>query len=93
MIDCSHANCCKDYRRQADVAADVSRQVASGDRIIIGVMIESHLVGGRQDIVPGVDLAYGKSVTDPCLGWEESIPLLDALAQAVRQRRQTQSGK
>jgi 3-deoxy-7-phosphoheptulonate synthase len=93
MIDFSHANSRKDYRRQAEVAADVSRQIAAGDRTIIGVMIESHLLGGRQDIVPGVDLVYGKSVTDPCLSWEESVPLLDALAQAVRQRRQTQSGK
>ncbi len=87
MIDCSHANSRKDYRRQGEVAADVAGQVAGGEQRIIGVMIESHLQAGRQDIVPGKELAYGQSVTDPCLGWEESVPLLDELADAVRKRR------
>ena len=87
MIDCSHANSRKDYRRQAEVAADVARQIAGGDQRIIGVMIESNLEAGRQDIVQGEELTYGQSVTDPCLGWSESVPLLDVLAEAVRKRR------
>jgi len=88
MIDCSHANSRKSYERQVEVAADVARQVSEGDRRIVGVMIESYLEAGRQDLVPGKELAYGQSVTDPCLGWKESVPLLDALAAAVRTRRQ-----
>ncbi len=87
MIDCSHANSRKDYRRQAEVASEVARQMGAGEQRIIGVMIESHLQAGRQEIVPGKELAYGQSVTDPCLGWEESVPLLDTLAEAVRKRR------
>jgi 3-deoxy-7-phosphoheptulonate synthase len=70
-----------------EVAADIGRQLAAGERRIFGVMIESHLQGGRQDIVPGKDLVYGQSVTDPCLGWEASVPVLEGLAEAVRQRR------
>jgi 3-deoxy-7-phosphoheptulonate synthase len=88
MIDCSHANTEKSYQRQAQVAGEVGAQMAAGDGRIIGVMIESHLEAGRQDIVPGKELVYGKSVTDPCLGWEESVPVLEALAAAVRKRRQ-----
>jgi 3-deoxy-7-phosphoheptulonate synthase len=87
MIDCSHANSQKDYRRQAEVAAEVGAQIAGGERRIVGLMVESHLRAGRQDIQPGRALEYGQSVTDPCLGWEESIPLLEGLAEAVRQRR------
>jgi 3-deoxy-7-phosphoheptulonate synthase len=88
MIDCSHANSQKSYQRQAEVAADIGRQLAGGERRIVGVMIESHLEAGRQDLVPGKELVYGQSVTDPCLGWAESVPLLDALAESVRKRRQ-----
>jgi 3-deoxy-7-phosphoheptulonate synthase len=88
MIDCSHANSGKDYRQQGEVAADVGRQLASGERRIVGVMIESHLEAGRQDFVQGKPLEYGKSVTDPCLGWPESVPVLETLAEAVRRRRE-----
>jgi 3-deoxy-7-phosphoheptulonate synthase len=88
MIDCSHANSQKSYQRQAEVAADIGRQLVGGERRIVGVMIESHLEAGRQDLVPGKELVYGQSVTDPCLGWAESVPLLDALAESVRKRRQ-----
>jgi 3-deoxy-7-phosphoheptulonate synthase len=87
MVDCSHANAAKQYQRQADVAADIGAQLAGGDRSIVGVMVESNLVEGRQDIVEGKPLRYGQSVTDPCLGWEASVKLLDTLAGAVRKRR------
>jgi 3-deoxy-7-phosphoheptulonate synthase len=87
MIDCSHANASKDYRRQGEVAADISRQIAGGERRIIGVMIESHLREGRQDLVPGKALSFGQSITDACLGWEASVKLLDVLAAGVRERR------
>jgi 3-deoxy-7-phosphoheptulonate synthase len=87
MIDCSHANSRKDHRRQIDVAADVARQVAGGDTRIIGLMLESHLNPGRQDLTPGQPLAYGVSVTDACIGWDETLPVLRDLAAAVRARR------
>ena len=87
MIDCSHANAAKDYRRQGEVAADIGRQIAGGERRIVGVMIESHLLEGRQELVAGKALAFGQSITDPCLGWEDSVKLLDALAASVRERR------
>ncbi|MFN3738672.1 3-deoxy-7-phosphoheptulonate synthase [Hydrogenophaga sp.] len=88
MVDVSHANSSKQHRRQIDVAADVAAQVAAGDARIVGVMIESHLHEGRQDIVPGQALQPGVSVTDACIGWEQSVPVLDGLAAAVRARRQ-----
>jgi len=87
MIDCSHANAAKDYRRQAAVAADIASQIAGGERRIVGVMVESHLVEGRQDLEPGRALAFGQSITDACLGWDDSVKLLNALAEAVRARR------
>jgi len=87
MIDCSHGNSQKDFRRQPDVARAVAAQVAAGSAAIIGVMIESHLVEGRQDLQPGRSLTYGQSVTDACLGWEATAPLLEELAAAVRRRR------
>jgi 3-deoxy-7-phosphoheptulonate synthase len=87
MIDCSHANSQKDYKKQVDVAADIAGQIAAGERRITGVMIESHLKPGRQDHKPGVELQYGQSITDACLGWEESVPVLGQLAEAVRKRR------
>ena len=87
MIDCSHGNSSKQYQQQITVARDVGSQVASGDARIIGVMVESHLHAGRQDHAPGCKLAYGKSITDACLGWDESVTLLEALAGAVRARR------
>jgi len=87
MIDASHANSRKDPKRQLEVCADVADQLSRGDTRIIGVMIESHLVGGRQDLVPGQPLTYGQSITDGCLGWEESQECLKALATGVRERR------
>jgi len=87
MIDCSHANSNKQYQRQIAVADAVGEQIAQGDRRIIGVMVESHLQEGRQDLVPGQPLAYGQSITDACLGWEDSVALLESLAERVRQRR------
>jgi 3-deoxy-7-phosphoheptulonate synthase len=87
MIDFSHANSRKQPDRQLEVCTDVCQQVANGGHHIIGVMVESHLVGGRQDIVLGRSLEYGQSITDACIGWEESVGLLEQLAQAVTTRR------
>ncbi len=88
MIDFSHANSRKDYRRQMEVCADVATQIAGGDRHIFGVMVESHLVEGRQDQKPGCELNYGQSITDACIGWDDTVSLLHSLADAVRTRRQ-----
>ena len=87
MIDCSHANSEKDYRRQSEVAQAVGKQLAGGERRIVGLMVESHLEEGRQDIQPGKPLKFGQSVTDACLGWEASVALLEGLAAAVKERR------
>lgn len=87
MVDFSHANSGKKHERQADVAGDVARQIAEGETRIFGVMLESHLVPGRQDVVPGRKLVYGQSITDACLGWEQTQPLLRDLARAVAARR------
>ena len=87
MIDLSHANSNKDYKRQIDVAKDVASQLANGEDRIVGVMIESHLVEGRQNLVPEKPLEYGQSITDACIGWEDSIAVLELLAQGVRARR------
>ena len=87
MVDCSHGNSGGDHRRQATVAADVAAQVASGSRGICGVMLESHLVEGRQDLRDGrLGLRYGQSVTDACMGWETTTQVLADLADATRQR-------
>jgi 3-deoxy-7-phosphoheptulonate synthase len=87
MVDCSHANSSKQHRRQIEVAADVARRIEGGERRITGVMVESHLHEGRQDLLPGRPLAAGVSITDACLGWHDTEPLLRGLAQAVRTRR------
>jgi len=87
MIDCSHANAAKQYQRQAEVAADIAAQLAGGEKRIVGVMVESNLVEGRQELVPGKPLKFGQSVTDACLGWDDSIKVLEALAEGVRRRR------
>ncbi|MFZ5484805.1 MAG: 3-deoxy-7-phosphoheptulonate synthase AroG [Pseudomonadota bacterium] len=87
MIDFSHANSSKQYQRQVDVGRDVAGQISRGDARITGVMIESHLTPGRQDLSPDKPLAYGQSITDACLGWDDTAPLLRELAQAVRERR------
>jgi 3-deoxy-7-phosphoheptulonate synthase len=86
MIDCSHANSRKDYKKQSFVCRDVAEQIARGDRRIIGVMIESNLVAGTQKLIPGKDLVYGQSITDACIAWDETLPLLRELAAAVRSR-------
>ncbi len=87
MIDCSHGNSRKDPARQPAVLRDVAGQVAAGSGHLIGAMIESHLVGGRQDVGNGQDLVYGQSITDACIGWDETVPMLEELAAAVRARR------
>ncbi|MBK7687051.1 MAG: 3-deoxy-7-phosphoheptulonate synthase AroG [Rhodocyclaceae bacterium] len=91
MVDFSHANSRKQYKLQLEVAKDIGAQMAAGDERLFGVMIESHLFEGRQDLIPnaapGTALKYGVSVTDACIGWEDTIAALDTLADAVRQRR------
>ena len=88
MVDASHANSGKDPDNQPAVVEDIAAQLEGGERRIVGVMVESHLVGGRQDLVDGQPLAYGQSITDGCLGWEASVQVLERLAAAVRARRQ-----
>ena len=87
MVDFSHANSRKDYRKQIDVARDVAEQLANGEDRIFGVMIESHLNPGRQDLKPGIALDHGVSITDACIGWDDTVAVLDLLADAVRKRR------
>ncbi len=88
MIDSSHANSSKDYRNQPLVIDDVAQQLECGDERIFGVMIESHLVAGRQDLGDGESLVYGQSITDGCVDWDTSVQMLERLAQAVRKRRE-----
>ncbi|MCL1114830.1 3-deoxy-7-phosphoheptulonate synthase AroG [Shewanella basaltis] len=87
MIDFSHANSSKDYKKQMLVAQDVANQIAAGTKAIFGVMVESHLVEGRQDLIDGVQLCYGQSITDACIGWSDTESLLATLNQSVKQRR------
>jgi len=87
VIEASHANSAKDPENQPAVMADVAEQIAAGDGRITGVMIESHLVSGRQDLVPGKPLTYGQSITDGCIDWDTSVAVLENLAAAVAQRR------
>ena len=87
MIDCSHANSNKDHTRQSMVCKNVAEQIAGGDRRIIGAMIESNLVAGAQKLVPGKELVYGQSITDACIGWDETVDALHELAAAVRSSR------
>ena len=91
MIDCSHANSRKIPEQQARVADSIGEQIHAGDRRVVGVMVESHLVGGNQKLVPGEPLQYGQSITDACLGFEQTEQLLEALAEAVRARRKCAS--
>lgn len=88
MVDASHANSHKDYTRQPEVVEDICRQVEGGDTRLFGAMIESHLVGGRQDLVSGGTLVYGQSITDGCVDWDTSVAMLERLATAVQVRRQ-----
>jgi len=87
MIDFSHANSSKQFKKQLDVSGDVAQQIANGERAIVGVMIESHLVEGNQSLESGEPLVYGKSVTDGCIGWEDTETVLRQLAAAVKARR------
>ena len=87
MIDCSHANSGKDHRKQGAVCRDVAAQIVAGDKRIIGVMLESNLVAGAQNLVNGTALTYGQSITDACIDWNETHGLLAELAAAVRARR------
>ena len=91
MIDCSHGNSNKDHRRQALVANDLAAQISAGSRSIFGVMLESHLVGGKQKFTSPETATYGQSITDACVSWEETEPILDQLAAAVRKRRENSS--
>ncbi|MFL6602807.1 MAG: 3-deoxy-7-phosphoheptulonate synthase [Steroidobacteraceae bacterium] len=91
MIDCSHGNSGKQPENQARVIESIAQQLEAGDTRIGGVMLESHLVAGRQDLVPGRPLLYGQSITDGCIDWESSVPILERLAAAVVQRRRSRS--
>ena len=87
MVDFSHANSCKQFKKQLEVCREVCRQIGEGSTKIFGVMVESHLVEGRQDLVEGKALTYGQSITDACIGWEDTEKLLQQLSEAVEQRR------
>jgi 3-deoxy-7-phosphoheptulonate synthase len=91
MVDCSHANSSKQHQRQIDVARDIAAQLAAGQRGVFGVMIESHLQAGAQKFNAGKDdpakLAYGQSITDACIGWDDSLGVLQVLSDAVLARR------
>ena len=93
MIDLSHANAAKQYKRQLEVAQSVAEQLFRGERRVMGVMVESHLVEGRQDLTPGKPLQFGQSITDPCIGWEDSVEVLGMLAEAVKRRRSAARAK
>ena len=91
MVDCSHANSSKQHEKQLEVARDIAAQIAGGSKSVFGVMVESHLNAGAQKFTPGQDdaskLEYGKSITDACLGWGDSLQALDVLSEAVKTRR------
>lgn len=87
MVDCSHANSQKNHDNQPKVADVLAEQIAAGNRGLIGVMVESNLVAGRQDSQPGSELVFGQSITDVCIGFDQTVPVLEKLAQAVRARR------
>jgi len=87
MIDCSHGNSRKQYKQQPVVAQRAADQIAAGNKHIFGLMLESHLIAGRQNLTDGQPLAYGQSITDPCLGWDETKDVLEMLAKAARERQ------
>ena len=91
MVDCSHANSSKQHLKQLDVARDIGEQLQAGSRCIFGAMVESHLVAGAQKFSAGKDdparLVYGQSITDACLGWDETLGLIEGLSRAVELRR------
>jgi 3-deoxy-7-phosphoheptulonate synthase len=88
MVDASHANSDKRPEHQPRVVSDIASQLEAGETRIHGVMVESHLLAGRQDLRPGCELIYGQSITDGCIGWGETVAVLDCLAKAVRRRRE-----
>ena len=88
MVSCSHANSLKQPEKQVSVASNIAEQISAGDKHIIGVMIESHINAGRQDIEPGKELKYGVSITDACIGWDDTVNVLESWAKAVTARRQ-----
>jgi 3-deoxy-7-phosphoheptulonate synthase len=91
MVDCSHANSSKQHEKQIEVAREIAAQTAAGSRNVFGVMVESHLLAGAQKFTPGKenagDLEYGKSITDACIGWGDSLQVLEVLSEAVKTRR------
>ena len=89
MIDVSHANSSKKHENQIPVVEDIAQQIANGDRRIMGVMVESNLVAGKQELEPGKTLTFGQSITDGCIGWDESVEVAETLARAVRARRKS----
>jgi 3-deoxy-7-phosphoheptulonate synthase len=93
MIDASHGNSQKNPHNQIPVCEDIARQIAGGDERIVGVMVESHLVAGRQDLEHGRPLTYGQSITDACVGWDDSLRILEILAEGVRRRRVHESSE
>jgi 3-deoxy-7-phosphoheptulonate synthase len=93
MVDASHANSSKNPENQPLVIADIARQLSDGEQRIVGVMIESNLVAGRQDVLAGTPLTYGQSITDGCIDWNTTVPALNLLADAVAARRDVQRRK
>ena len=95
MVDCSHANSSKQHEKQIDVAKDIAAQLASGSHSVFGVMVESNLQAGAQKFTPGKDkvasLEYGKSITDACIGWNDSVDVLEVLSKGVLARRKEAS--
>ena len=91
MVDCSHANSSKDHEKQAAVARDVAEQIAGGSTGVFGLMLESFLVGGRQDNGSNTNLTYGQSITDACMSWDDTVPVIEGLADAVTKRRRAGS--
>jgi 3-deoxy-7-phosphoheptulonate synthase len=87
MVDFSHGNSRKQYKLQMEVCDSVAGQLAAGEERIVGVMVESHLVEGRQDLSPEKPLTYGQSITDACINWDDSLLVLERLSAAVRARR------
>ncbi len=91
MIDASHANSSKRPENQPAVIGEIAAQVERGERRIVGVMVESHIVAGRQDLTPGKPLVYGQSITDGCIDWASSVGVLERLADAVQARRRARA--
>jgi len=87
MVDFSHANSAKQFKRQLDVSTDIAQQISAGSQSLFGVMIESHLVEGNQKVVEGQELTYGQSITDACIGWQDTEAVMEQLSQAVLARR------